>query len=73
MTTSIDKNLADLASEFQEWSRQLLACDPSVDEETLIDFIDIQTWGEEIDASARRLGFTWELLEETASTLYGNY
>lgn len=63
---STNQQLRDLAAEFQEWSRQLLACDPSVDEETLIDFIDIQTWGEEIEASARKLGFSWEQLEQAA-------
>ena len=69
MSTSAatDVNLQELALEYIDYSHELLSCDPSVSEDALEDFIAVQDWGEQLHAKARRLGFSWEQVEEAAN------
>ncbi len=66
ITTATDLNLQELALEYIDYTHELLACDPSSSEYALEEFIEIQEWGEQLHARARRLGFTWEQVEEAA-------
>ncbi len=61
-----DVNLQELALEYIDYSHELLTCDPSASEYALEDFIAIQDWGEQLQARAKRLGFSWEQVEEAA-------
>ena len=60
------ETLASLVHEYEDYSRALLACDPSVDEDALLAFVEIQEWGERIHNNARRLGFSWEDIENAS-------
>ena len=58
--------LIDLACEYEDQYRALLACDPSLSEDAQKKFIEIQAWGERIHEDARRKGFTWEEVKNAA-------
>lgn len=70
--TATDLNLKELAFEYLEYSQELLDCDPSVSEDALEHFISVQEWGEMLHGRARRLGFTWEQIEDEADSLEDN-
>ena len=59
-------HLTDLACEYEDQYRALIACDSSASEDALEEFIEIQAWGERIHNDARRKGFTWEEVENAA-------
>ena len=65
-TSATNETLQELAQEYTEYSEELLACDPSVSEFALEDFIAIQDWGEQLQAKATQLGFSWEQVEDAA-------
>ena len=62
MVSSAER-LYELASEYVEYSEELLACDPSQSEDALDEFLEIQEWGEALHAKAQKYGFSWEQVE----------
>ena len=58
--------LTAIASEYWDYYQALMACDPSKSEDDQAEFFEIQQWGERIERTARRYGFTWEQIEEAA-------
>lgn len=66
---STAKKLYELASEYLEYSEELLACDPSVSEDALLEFISIQQWGEDLNKKATQKGFSWEQVEDHAAEI----
>ena len=65
--TTINETLQDLVVEFEDYSKELMGCDPSADEFSMHRFIEIQAWGEELHTRAQQLGFTWEQVEDAAN------
>ena len=63
---TIDTKLSAIASEYWDYYQALMACDPSKSEDDQAEFFQIQRWGERIERTARRAGFTWEQVEEAA-------
>ncbi len=58
--------LTDLAYEYEDYFRDLMACEPSESEDSQARFFMIQSWGESLERKAKRHGFTWEQVEEAA-------
>ena len=61
------ERFASLLQEFEDYSHALLGCDPSENEDTQAEFFEIQAWGERIERTAKRHGFTWDQLEDASS------
>ncbi len=69
MNTMTDQTLHNLAAEYVDYHRALIACDPSVDEYAQDRFFEIQEWGENLNIRARSYGFTWEQVEDAGDAL----
>ena len=69
MTTATNSKLKELAYEYLEWSEELQVCDPSKDEEALMEYIAIQEWVEDLRTRTEKQGFTWEQVENKADEL----
>ncbi len=67
--STINQTLHDLAAEYAEYYRELIACDPSVSECAQDYFFEIQEWAEDINTRARAYGFTWEQVEDAGHDL----
>ena len=68
MSTATTYTLNDLVEMYREYSDELIACDPSKDENAMLAFFEIQTWGEELEAIAVASGFTWDQVEDAADS-----
>lgn len=62
-TTELMTEAQQLKKEYNEYSRELMDCDPSKDEFALEDFIAIQEWGEDIEERAKALHISIDDLE----------
>jgi hypothetical protein len=66
MTTTPAYTQLQLIEWFSAQTDDLLACDPSLDEDSQARFIEIQQEGEELAAAIEASGFTYEQIEEAA-------
>ena len=57
MTASITDSTQALAEDYIAWMNEIVDCDPSVDEDSLDVFIDLQGEEEAFEARALDLGF----------------
>lgn len=68
MTTAPTYTQIELVDWFREQTDDLLACDPSIDENSQARFIEIQLEGEELAAAIEAAGFTYEQIEQAADS-----